>query len=103
MSFLESTLDGIEGPFIASSDNVRLVPDQIRQWVPGRYTVLGTDGFGRSDTRKTLRRHFEIDAECIVFAALSDLAADGHFNAAKLPNVLEELGIDPNKIDPRTA
>ena len=103
ISYLESILDGVEGPFIASSDNVRLVPDQIRQWVPGRFTVLGTDGFGRSDTRQTLRRHFEIDAECITYAALTDLAAEGHFDAAKLPGVLEELGIDPNKIDPRTA
>ena len=52
-------------------------PTRSVEWVPGRYTVLGTDGFGRSDTRPTLRRHFEIDAECIAFAALSDLAAEG--------------------------
>ncbi|MCA9098014.1 MAG: pyruvate dehydrogenase (acetyl-transferring), homodimeric type, partial [Planctomycetaceae bacterium] len=62
-SYLTQTLSGIDGPFIAASDNVRLVPDQIRQWIPGSYTVLGTDGFGRSDTRPVLRRHFEVDAE----------------------------------------
>src|SRR5690606_24054012 len=61
LSYLESVLDGVDGPFVAASDNVRLVPDQIRQWIPGQYTILGTDGFGRSDTRETLRRHFEID------------------------------------------
>ena len=103
VSYLESQLDGVEGPFIASSDNVRAVPDQIRQWVPGRYTVLGTDGFGRSDTRPVLRRHFEIDAESVVFAALSDLAAEGKFDAARLPAVRDELGLSGDKIDPRTA
>lgn len=102
-SFLEETLEGLEGPFISTSDNVRLVADQIREWVPGRYSVLGTDGFGRSDTREVLRRHFEIDAECVVYATLVDLAAEGHFDAAKLPGVLTDLGIDPAKVDPRTA
>ena len=102
-SFLETQLQGVEGPFIASSDNVRAVPDQIRQWVPGSYCVLGTDGFGRSDTRPTLRRHFEIDAESVVFAALSELAADGKFDSAKLEGIRDELGFSGDKIDPRTA
>ncbi len=102
-SYLEQTLADLEGPFIAASDNVRLVPDQIRQWVPGDYVVLGTDGFGRSDTRKVLRRHFEIDAECIAYAALEALARAGQFDRQRLPEVLSELGIDPEKVDPRTA
>ncbi len=102
-SYVERTLDGNAGPFIASSDNVRLVPDQIRQWVPGDFTVLGTDGFGRSDTRKVLRRHFEIDAECVTYATLEALTKKGEFDADKLPQALKDLGIDPDKIDPRTA
>ncbi len=103
VSYLESSLDGIDGPFISASDNVRLVADQIRQWIPGRYQVLGTDGFGRSDTRETLRRHFEIDAECTVFATLSALADEGQYDRQQLPGVLRDLGIDADKIDPRTA
>ncbi len=102
-SYLMETLEGITGPFIASSDNVRLVPDQIRQWIPGSYTVLGTDGFGRSDTRPVLRRHFEIDAECTVYATLEALSQSGNFDRNELPGVLKELGIDPDKINPRTA
>ena len=102
-SYLESALDGVAGPFIAASDNVRLVPDQIRQWIPGRYAILGTDGFGRSDTREVLRRHFEIDAECTAYAALHALSEEGHFDRGRLRGVLDELSIDPDKIEPRTA
>ena len=82
---------------------MRLVPDQIRAWVPGSYTILGTDGFGRSDTRDVLRRHFEIDAECTVYWTLHALAEEGHFDRGRLPGILEELGIHPDKVDPRTA
>ncbi|MCA9111438.1 MAG: pyruvate dehydrogenase (acetyl-transferring), homodimeric type, partial [Planctomycetaceae bacterium] len=102
-SYLESSLAGADGPFISASDNVRLVADQIRQWIPGRYQILGTDGFGRSDTRKTLRRHFEIDAECTVYATLSALADEGQFDRHQLSAALSDLGINPDKIDPRTA
>src|SRR5262249_49798793 len=65
------------GPVVAVSDYMRLVPEQIARWVPGRMTVLGTDGFGRSDDRTALRRHFEIDAEHIAFATLSALSREG--------------------------
>ncbi len=102
-SFLERQLENANGPFIAASDNVRLVPDQIRQWVPGSYTVLGTDGFGRSDTRGTLRRFFEIDAECTTYATLSALAEQGQFDRQRVATALRELGIDPDKINPRTT
>jgi pyruvate dehydrogenase E1 component len=61
------------GPFIAASDYMKIVPDQIRQWVPGRFIVLGTDGYGRSDSRAQLRRHFEVDAQHIVLASLRAL------------------------------
>jgi pyruvate dehydrogenase E1 component len=102
-SYIETVLAGAQGPFVSASDNIRAWADQVRQWVPGTYTVLGTDGFGRSDTRPTLRRHFEIDAECTVYATLHALAQDGAFDKGRLPQVIKELGIDPEKVDPRTA
>ncbi|TWT56653.1 Pyruvate dehydrogenase E1 component [Thalassoglobus neptunius] len=102
-SFLTEALAGQNGPFISSSDNIRMVADQIREWIPGRYVVLGTDGFGRSDTRQVLRRHFEVDAECVTFATLSALAEEGEFDKGALSGVLSDLGVDPDKIDPRTA
>jgi pyruvate dehydrogenase E1 component len=102
-SFLETQLAGIKGPFISTSDNVKLVADQLRAWIPGDYTVLGTDGFGRSETRPQLRRHFEIDAECIVYFTLLALAKSGEFDKAKLPLVLQDLGINPDKVDPAKA
>jgi len=102
-SHLEETLDGVTGPFVSTSDNVRLVADQIREWIPGEYIILGTDGFGRSATRPELRRHFEIDAECTAYAALRGLARMGAFDSAKLPEVLKELGIDAEKINPLNA
>ena len=103
VSYLEKTLAGISGPFISTSDNVRLVADQIREWIPGDYIVLGTDGFGRSETRAELRRHFQIDAECTVYATLRGLAKAGAFPASKLPDVLKQLDIDPEKINPLNA
>ncbi len=102
-SYVQTVLDGQTGPFISSSDNVRLVAEQIRQWVPGDYVILGTDGFGRSDTRPQLRRHFEIDGECVAFATLTALAKQGQFDKKRLPKVLKELGIDPEKVDPQYA
>ncbi|HUQ70417.1 MAG TPA: pyruvate dehydrogenase (acetyl-transferring), homodimeric type, partial [Planctomycetaceae bacterium] len=93
-SYLESQLSGVTGPIVAASDNVQLVAEQLRPYIAGRYVVLGTDGFGRSESREALRRHFEIDAESIVFATLSALAKDGQFDAKKLPQALKDLGID---------
>ena len=72
--WVTAQLGGASGPFIAVSDYIRAVPSQIADWVPGRYAVCGTDGFGRSDTRKALRRHFGIDAESITVTVLSELA-----------------------------
>jgi len=102
-SYLERTLAGVQGPFISTSDNVRLVADQIREWMPANYIVLGTDGFGRSETRPELRRHFQIDAECTAWAALRGLANAGAFDAARLPQILQQLGIDAEKINPLNA
>jgi pyruvate dehydrogenase E1 component len=102
-SYLEQQLAGLKGPIIAASDNVQLVAEQLRPYVPTQYVVLGTDGFGRSEARETLRRHFEIDAECVAYTTLTALAKEGRYDVAKLPQALKELGIDPEKVDPATA
>jgi pyruvate dehydrogenase E1 component len=101
-SYLERALDGIDGPFVAVSDYMRLVPEQIARFLPGPLTALGTDGFGRSDTRQALRRHFEVDAEHVAFAALHALARADRFEAQRLGRAADELGIDPDQPDPVT-
>jgi pyruvate dehydrogenase E1 component len=99
-SYIERTLENEEGVFIAASDYMRLVPDQIAPWVPGGLTTLGTDGFGRSDTRPALRRYFEVDAEFIVIAALYALAEQGQVKMADVEKAIRELGVDPEKVHP---
>ena len=102
-SYIEQTLAGEQGPFIASSDYIRAIAEQISPWVPSGLTALGTDGLGRSETREHLRRHFEVDAECIALAALRQLAERGQFDKNQLAKAIKDLGIDPNKIDPMIA
>ncbi|MEI7611354.1 MAG: pyruvate dehydrogenase (acetyl-transferring), homodimeric type [Betaproteobacteria bacterium] len=89
------------GPVVAASDFIRAYPDLIRNWVPGRYSVLGTDGFGRSDTRVALRDFFEIDARYIVLAALKSLADEGKIDRETAVDAVARLGIDAEKSDPR--
>jgi pyruvate dehydrogenase E1 component len=101
--FIQETLEKTEGPIIASSDYMKAVQDQIAPWVPGRFVPLGTDGFGRSDNRTFLRKHFEIDSAAIVVATLSRLARDGKFDAKKAAKAIGEMEIDPEKADPATA
>ena len=96
-SFLEEQLSGAEGPVIASSDYMRILAEQLSPWVPGGLFALGTDGMGRSESREALRRHFEVDAEFITLAALSQLAKRDQFDAKKLPAVIKELNINPEK------
>ena len=79
---------------------MRAIPDQIRQWVNGRYVTLGTDGYGRSDSRAALRRHFEVDRNFIVVATLKALAEDGKIDHATVGKAITALGIDPAKADP---
>ncbi|MBL9122519.1 MAG: pyruvate dehydrogenase (acetyl-transferring), homodimeric type [Planctomycetaceae bacterium] len=102
-SYLERTLEGEQGPFIAASDYIRAVPEAIDRWVPGGLFALGTDGFGRSETREALRRHFEVDAESIVVASLYQLSREGKCEPAKVAQAIKDLGIDPEKIDPAGA
>jgi pyruvate dehydrogenase E1 component len=103
VSYLEQQLKDVEGPFIAASDNVRGVAEQIDPWVPGGLYALGTDGFGRSETRANLRRHFEVDAQSIAISALYRLAELGKFDRARLAAAIEDLGINPEKPDPQFA
>jgi pyruvate dehydrogenase E1 component len=96
-SYLEEQLAGVEGPVIASSDYMRILAEQLNPWIPGGLFALGTDGMGRSESREALRRHFEVDAECITLAALTQLAKRDKFDKAKLAGVVKELNINPEK------
>jgi pyruvate dehydrogenase E1 component len=98
--YVAQTLGRHAGPFVAATDYVRNVPEQVRQWVPGRFVVLGTDGYGRSDARAALRHHFEVDRRFIVLATLRALVDEGALPAARLEGVLASLGIDPDKPNP---
>ncbi len=100
-SYLEETLENEEGAFIAVSDNIKLVPDQIAPWVPGGLMSLGTDGFGRSDTRENLRRFFEIDAETTVIATLYQLAEQGKVDRKLVPQAIKDLDVNPDKVFPQ--
>jgi pyruvate dehydrogenase E1 component len=90
----------VEGPFIAVSDHMKLLADFINRWVPGTFLPLGTEGFGISDTRTALRRHFEIDAESIVCATLDALRREGQVDAKVQLKAMQELGIGSDKLDP---
>ena len=99
-SFVEQTLQKEKGVFVAVSDNMKIVPDQIAPWVPGGLTTLGTDGFGRSDTRENLRRFFEVDAESTVIATLYALAERGELERGVVQKAIKDLAVDPEKIYP---
>jgi pyruvate dehydrogenase E1 component len=101
--YIVEALDGAEGPIVAATDYMKVVPDQVAPWLPGRMETLGTDGFGRSDNREYLRRHFEVNAESITAAALSRLARCGQMDRGKAAAAIGELGIDPEKVDPARA
>ncbi len=101
--YILQALEGAHGPIVAATDYMKAVPDQLSPWLPGRLVTLGTDGFGRSDNREHLRRHFEVNAESIAAAALSRLAREGKFDPQRAQKALEELGVDAEKIDPAIA
>ncbi|MCC7257936.1 MAG: pyruvate dehydrogenase (acetyl-transferring), homodimeric type [Gammaproteobacteria bacterium] len=100
--FVQHMLGSQAGPFVAATDYMRIVPDQIRSWVPGRYVVLGTDGYGRSDSRAALRDHFEVDRRHVVLAALKALADEGTVDIATVRKAMETLAIDPDRPNPVT-
>ncbi len=100
-SYVEQLLAKEQGTFVAVSDNIRTVPDQIAPWVPGGLFTLGTDGFGRSDTRARLRRFFQVDAESTVIGTLYALAQKGEIGREVVAKAIKDLGVDPEKIQPQ--
>jgi pyruvate dehydrogenase E1 component len=103
VSYVEECLKGTQGPVVAASDYMKTVADQIRQYVPRPYTVLGTDGFGRSDRRSELRRFFEVDRHYIALAALKALADAGEVPVDAVTAAMAKYGIDPEKPNPLTV
>ena len=101
--YITDQLKDCEGPVISSSDYIRTVSNQVRQYVPATYTVLGTDGFGRSDTRKNLRRHFEVNSHYVVLATLKTLADEGTIPASKVSDAIKKYKIDTKKPNPITV
>ncbi|MGH3178833.1 MAG: transketolase-like TK C-terminal-containing protein, partial [Streptosporangiaceae bacterium] len=103
-SYVEECLEARpHGPVIAATDYVRAFADQIRAFVPGRYRVLGTDGYGRSDYRRNLRRFFEVDRHYVALAALTSLAEEGAVPADTPADAIARYGIDPDTPDPSRA
>lgn len=100
-SYVESLFAKEKGAFVAVSDNLRTVPDQIAPWVPGGLFTLGTDGFGRSDTRARLRRFFQVDVESTVIGTLYALAQRGEIERAVVAKAIKDLGVDPEKLQPQ--
>ncbi len=102
-SYVEQCLDSFPGPVVAATDYIRLFADQIRPFIHKPYVVLGTNGYGRSDTRKNLRHHFEIDRNFVTVAALNALAEQGDIDARQVSKAITQLGINPEKPYPATA
>jgi len=102
-SYLQTMVGGTAGPIIAASDYMKSIPDTLAPWLQGRLVTLGTDGFGRSDNRENLRRHFEVNAESVVGATLSKLAREGKFKPKAAQKALVELGLDTEATDPARA
>jgi pyruvate dehydrogenase E1 component len=98
--YLNECLAPSEGPIVAATDYLKALPDMVSRWIDRPYTVLGTDGFGRSDTREALRTHFEVNAEHITYAALYGLCLDGASTPDELRRAIGELGIDPERVNP---
>jgi pyruvate dehydrogenase E1 component len=99
-AYVQGVLEGREGPVVAATDYMKTVADQIRQWIPGQYVVLGTDGYGRSDSRAELRRFFEVDRHYVVIAALNALASEGKIEKQMVTQAMRAFGIDPEKPNP---
>ncbi|MBT8212264.1 MAG: pyruvate dehydrogenase (acetyl-transferring), homodimeric type, partial [Acidimicrobiia bacterium] len=99
--YVTAVLERTAGPIVAVTDYMKMVPDQVARWVPGTFITLGTDGFGRSDTRKALRRFFEVDTGHVVVAVLSGLVEEGRLDASVVKDAIARYDIDPEVGDPR--
>ncbi len=102
ISYVEQCLQDQHGPVVAATDYMKVYADQIREFIPTRYVVLGTDGFGRSDDREQLRKHFEVNHKYIVVAALSALFEDGSIDAKVVNKAIKQFNINPDKASPDT-
>jgi pyruvate dehydrogenase E1 component len=100
MPYVSQMLAGEPWPVVAVTDSMKIVADQVARFVPSTFHALGTDGFGRSEDRATLRRFFEVDAESITVAALSELARSGRVDPRHATAAIADFGIDPNGADP---
>ena len=100
VSYVQQCLQEREGPVIAATDYMKIYSDQIRGFVPAPYRVLGTDGFGRSDSREKLRTFFEVNYKYVTVAALTELVKAGQIKAAVVSEAIKKLGLDPEKINP---
>jgi len=98
--WIEQCFGNRPGPYVAATDYMKIVADQIQSWVPGKFYSLGTDGYGRSDARKALREHFEVDRRFIVVTALNALVRDGALDEKTVMQAIEKYGIDPDRPDP---
>ena len=101
-SYIEEVLGDDTGPYVAATDYMKIVPDQIERFVPGRFVSLGTDGYGRSDGRAALRQHFEVDRRYIAVTALKALADEGMLDQKSVVEAISAYGIDPDRPDPVT-
>jgi len=100
--YVEQALADRPGPYVAATDYMKIVSDQIERWVPGHFVSLGTDGYGRSDDRASLRKHFEVDKRYITITALKALADDGALDQKTVAEAIQKYGIDPDRPDPVT-
>jgi pyruvate dehydrogenase E1 component len=100
LPYVTTVLGAQGGPVIAATDWMKVIPQMVAPWVPATFVALGTDGFGRSDTRESLRAFFEIDAAHIAAAAMAALARDGKVTGKAAAAAIKDLGIDPEKVDP---
>jgi pyruvate dehydrogenase E1 component len=103
LPYVSTCLKDRKGPVVAATDYMKVFADQIREFVPARYKVLGTDGFGRSDTREQLRHFFEVDRHYVVVAALTALAEEGSLAPERVAEAIVRFGIDPDKPNPATV
>ena len=101
--YLTETLESSKGPFIISTDYMKSFSEQLRAYIPGTYKVLGTDGFGRSDTRSKLRHFFEVDRYWVTVASLKALVEDGKLEGKVVAQAMKKYSLNPEKIDPTTC
>ena len=102
-TYIQQVLEGERGPIIAATDYMKALPDMLAPWLGSRLTSLGTDGYGYSDTRVALRRHFEVDAGHVVVATLAELAAQGEIKPETVTEAIGRYGIDPEAPNPATT